>query len=119
MDIHRRSSVATDATAHSSIQGRLSQQYNNNNSSQHQPVFIPGSSLDSAHSLAMSAPANMGYDYGYPNTNTSNNNNNVTAAGVGGGMPMENGSNSSIPGSASNSNSLARSFEDDYTVQMK
>lgn len=109
MDIHRRSSTATDTTLQS-LQGR------NHHSNQHhqhhqqqqqqdaslygnQPVFIPGSSLDSAQSLAMSAPANMGYEYGYPANN----------------VPLDNGST----GSANNSTNMARSFEDDYTVQMK
>jgi hypothetical protein len=93
MDVHRRSSTATDATLQS-IQGRHPQQQEYN-----QPVFIPGSSLDSAHSLAMSAPANINYEYGYPATVS--------------GLPLENGS---VPGSTGNT---ARSFEDDYTVQMK
>lgn len=62
----------------------------------------------------MSAPANMGYEYGYPGNNNMNNNSN---APVNNGVAVENGSNNgSIPGSNSNT---ARSFEDDYTVQMK
>lgn len=80
MDI-RRSSTATDAT----LQSMGRQDYN--------PVFMPGS-LDSAHSLAMSAPS--GYEYGYP-----------PPSGTTGNVTVE------------PSTSTARSFEDDYTVQMK
>ncbi|KAI7886224.1 uncharacterized protein EV154DRAFT_521501 [Mucor mucedo] len=91
MDI-RRSSTATDAT----LQSMGRQDYN--------PVFMPGS-LDSAHSLAMSAPS--GYDYGYPSNNPS-------AHGGGGGAT---GSANNVTLEPSTSGT-ARSFEDDYTVQM-
>jgi hypothetical protein len=103
MDIHRRSSVATDATAYS-LKYPSNQEYQTQE--QQQPVFIPGSSLDSAHSLAMSAPANTGYDYGsvYPTATTS----------TGIHQQLENNSNA-----GSTSTSLAKSFEEDYTVQMK
>ncbi|KAI9261288.1 hypothetical protein EDC94DRAFT_609741 [Helicostylum pulchrum] len=111
MDIHRRSSTATDTTLQS-LQGRNhhpNQQHQHQQQQQqqqqqeaslygNQPVFIPGSSLDSTQSLAMSAPANIGYEYGYPANN----------------VPLDNGST----GSANNSTNMARSFEDDYTVQM-
>lgn len=97
MDIHRRSSAATDI----SIQNSHYQHSNNQ-----QPVFIPGTSLDStsaaAHSLAMSAPADMGYEYASFSQQQT--------------IPsIENVSTSNT----SASNSLAKSFEDDYTVQMK
>jgi hypothetical protein len=96
MDIHRRSSTATDISIQNS-------HYQNQ-----QPVFIPGTSLDStsaaAHSLAMSAPANMGYEY----TSFSQHAQTIPS--------IENGISASH---TSASNSLARSFEDDYTVQMK
>jgi hypothetical protein len=98
MDIHRRSSTATDI----SIQNNHYQHHNHQ-----QPVFIPGTSLDSssaaAHSLAMSAPANMGYEY----TSFSQHAQAIPS--------IENVSATNT----STSNSLARSFEDDYTVQMK
>lgn len=117
MDIHRRSSVATDATAYSlkypsQPQPQQQEYHPQQQQQQQQPMFIPSSSLESNHSLAMSAPANMGYDY--------NNNSVYPTATTSTGLQMENnGSNSSIPGSAGNSTSMARSFEEDYTVQMK
>lgn len=107
LDAHRRSSVATDATLQS-IQGRHPQQHRDSGyNAQQQPVYIPGNSFEPAHSLAMSAPANMGYEYDYTGNNPQ----------VVNGVPVETASvHSSVPGS---NNNTARSFEDDYTAQMK
>lgn len=91
MDIHRRSSSNMTDLSH----GRQDVVLNNNN---HHPVFMPSSSLESTHSLAMSAPANMGYDFAFQPTTTT--------------------STGHIPSSSSN-NSIPRSFEDDYAAQMK
>ncbi|KAI8638109.1 hypothetical protein BD408DRAFT_423468 [Parasitella parasitica] len=89
---HRRSSAATDAS--------LQNGYHNQ-----QPMFIPGSSLDStSHALAMSAPANM-YDYSSFHVAVGHEQHQTDS--------LENGASGT-----SASNSLARSFEDDYQVQM-
>ncbi|CEI98771.1 Putative HLH-domain-containing protein [Rhizopus microsporus] len=90
MDIHRRSSSNMTDLSH----GRQDVVFNNNN---HHPVFMPSSSLESTHSLAMSAPANVGYDFAFQPTTTT--------------------STGHIPSSSSN-NSIPRSFEDDYAAQM-
>ncbi|CEP08827.1 hypothetical protein [Parasitella parasitica] len=90
---HRRSSAATDIS--------LQHGYHNQ-----QPMFIPGSSLDStSHSLAMSAPANM-YDYSSFHVAAGHQQHQIDS--------LENGASGT-----SASNSLARSFEDDYQMQMK
>ncbi|KAI9475858.1 MAG: hypothetical protein EXX96DRAFT_484936 [Benjaminiella poitrasii] len=108
---HRRSSGATDISS--------SLQSNTAASNHHQPVFIPGSNnhFDSTgHSLAMSAPANMGYDYYYEQhqhpfsphqMNQSSNNSNIPATSTSPTVKTDN-----------DNSSLARSFEDDYTMQM-
>lgn len=75
-------------------------------------MYIPGNSFEPAHSLAMSAPANMGYEYDYAAGNANH-------AQVVNGVPLDTGSvHNSVPGSNNNTNT-ARSFEDDYTAQMK
>lgn len=76
---------------------------------QQQPVFIPGNSFEPAHSLAMSAPANMGYDYDYAAGNANH-------AQIVNGVPLDTGS---VHNSNNNNANTARSFEDDYTAQMK
>ncbi|CAO3636924.1 unnamed protein product [Mucor fragilis] len=100
IDHHRRSSAATDIS--------LQNAYHNQ-----QPMFIPGgnaASLDSAsHSLAMSAPANM-YDYNSFHVA-------ATAAGAGGRAQHDSLENGASGTSTSNS-VAARSFEDDYQIQM-
>ncbi|KAI8086966.1 Myc-type, basic helix-loop-helix domain-containing protein [Gilbertella persicaria] len=83
MDIHRRSSAATDV----SLQNN-------------QPVFVSGSSFDSTHSLAMSAPANMGYEYTYNPLEIHGNHHGNTTSNQSGG------------------HGLAKSYEDDYTAQL-
>ncbi|KAI9344442.1 hypothetical protein BD770DRAFT_414214 [Pilaira anomala] len=104
LEMHRRSSTATTdiSTRH--------QEYHHPH--HHQPVFIPGSlhHQDSNHNnnqnLAMSAPANMGYEYG---------------GGGGGGYPTQNHIPNGVSlenGSTGSTNNMARSFEDDYTAQM-
>lgn len=104
--MHRRASTAT-----TDISSRHQEYHPHPH--HHQPVFIPGSlhPQDSDHqNLAMSAPANMGFEYGgggggYPTQNHIPN-----------GVSLENGSTSSTTNSTNN---MARSFEDDYTAQMK
>ncbi|KAG1465887.1 hypothetical protein G6F46_001608 [Rhizopus delemar] len=93
MNIHRKSSSNLTDISHS----RQEVIFNHHSSNNHQPIFMPSSSLDSTHSLAMSAPANMGYDLGFHPTST---------AGTG-----------NIPSSSSNT-SITKSFEDDYAAQM-
>lgn len=115
LDAHRRSSVATDATLQS-FQGRhphpqAGQHHDSAYNAQQQPMYIPGNSFEPAHSLAMSAPANMGYEYDYAAGNANH-------AQVVNGVPLDTGSvHNSVPGSNNNTNT-ARSFEDDYTAQM-
>lgn len=99
MDHHRRSSAATDIS--------LQNAYHNQ-----QPMFIPGSSLDStSHSLAMSAPANM---YDYNSFHVASRQQQQQHHQQQQNEALENGASGT-----SASNSLARSFDDDYQIQMK
>ncbi|KAI8368869.1 hypothetical protein EDC96DRAFT_128329 [Choanephora cucurbitarum] len=86
MDIHRRSSNATD----------ISLQHNGHPTQP--PLFVPGSSFESTHSLAMSAPANMGYEYNYHQ------------------HPL--GLETTPNNAGDTSHGLAKSYEDDYTAQL-
>jgi hypothetical protein len=81
MDIHRRSSIEDQDVIFN-----------------HNQMFMPGS-LDSGHSLAMSAPANIGY--GYPPNQSFNI-----------------GTVQSSLDNVAQGNSVG-SYEDDYTAQMK
>ncbi|KAI8978506.1 hypothetical protein BDB01DRAFT_800172 [Pilobolus umbonatus] len=90
LDIHRRSSAATDTTLQS-VQGA------NDPSSFNNHMFM----IEPSQNLAMSAPANMGFEYDY-------NLHSVHPSAI----PMMN-STSVVP-----STYMTRSYEDDYALQM-